>query len=158
MKKEITFLVQGSAAEPYEVRFVNRGNGNLSAYCNCIAGQNGLYCKHRFGILRGDQKGVVKGKKYIPTIQEWATGSDIEKAIILSDKAEIKMKAADKTYKNALKDFEHNHEALLEKDTSNRRTMIENSRIQIINSLDEKAKTKALHNHSKKNIARSMMD
>lgn len=34
---EIVFAVKGSAAEPYEVRFVKRSETNLSAYCTCPA-------------------------------------------------------------------------------------------------------------------------
>jgi len=36
---KVFFLVQGSAAEPYEVVFKLRDDNNLSAYCTCQAGQ-----------------------------------------------------------------------------------------------------------------------
>lgn len=151
-KKEIVFQVKGSAPKPYTVRFINRGGGNLSAYCDCPAGQNGLYCKHRFSILRGDPKGVIKGKDSIPTVREWAKGSDIERTINLADAAEARMKEAEKIYKQALKEFEHQHEELLERDTPNRRTKIEKARLKVIESLDAKAETKAAYNYSKKKL------
>lgn len=56
------FLVQGSALEPYKVTFKKVG-GNLSAYCTCPAGENGMYCKHRFNILEGSTKGIVSGNE-----------------------------------------------------------------------------------------------
>jgi uncharacterized Zn finger protein len=49
-----SFLVQGSAAEPYKVIFKLRDDKNLSAYCTCQAGQKGTHCKHRINILRGE--------------------------------------------------------------------------------------------------------
>jgi hypothetical protein len=75
------FLVQGSASEPYKVTFKKSGN-NLSAYCTCPAGENGMYCKHRFNILGGSTKGVVSSN--LPDVQvvtSWLLGTDIEAAI-----------------------------------------------------------------------------
>jgi len=48
----VSFSVQGSAPEPYHVLF-RRNGANLSAYCTCPAGENGMYCKHRIRILQG---------------------------------------------------------------------------------------------------------
>ena len=79
---EVRFHVQGSAAEPYVVTFRDRGNGNLSAYCTCPAGQNGQYCKHRFAILAGETKGIVSGNEgEVSLVVEWLAGSDIEAAL-----------------------------------------------------------------------------
>ncbi len=89
MNKEITFLVQGSAADPYEVRFVNRGNGNLSAYCTCMAGQKGTFCKHRLNILKGEPRAILKGNlEDVETIASWLPGTDVETAIKNVEKAE----------------------------------------------------------------------
>ena len=79
---EIIFLVQGSAADPYEVRFVNRGNGNLSAYCTCKAGQKGSYCKHRINILKGETRGIVEGSlDSVEMVVSWLPGTDVETAL-----------------------------------------------------------------------------
>jgi hypothetical protein len=78
----IRFLVQGSAATPYEVEFVKRSETNISAYCTCPAGQNGMYCKHRFSIIEGKTKGIVSDNlEDVQTVKSWLSGSDIEAAI-----------------------------------------------------------------------------
>lgn len=81
--QEITFKVQGSAAEPYGVVFVKRSDTNLSAYCSCPAGKNGQYCKHRFNILDGATKGIVSDNlDDVKVVQSWLQGTDIEVALI----------------------------------------------------------------------------
>ncbi len=91
----IEFLVQGSADEPYKVRFIKQGD-NLSAYCTCPAGQNGMYCKHRFRILEGSTKGIVSSNPAeAATVQSWLQGTDVEGAMckvkqIESEAAEVK--------------------------------------------------------------------
>lgn len=109
---EIRFKVQGSAAEPYDVVFIQRGLGNLSAYCSCPAGVNGQYCKHRFGILEGSVKGVVSGNESeVEVVASWLPGTDVEAAmkqvaVIEKEAAEIKKKlsAAKKEVARAMRD------------------------------------------------------
>ena len=80
-ENEISFYVKGSAEEPYKVIFVQRSENNLSAYCSCIAGENGMYCKHRFNILDGKSDAIVSDNiDDITIIQKWYSGSDIELA------------------------------------------------------------------------------
>jgi len=80
--KEIAFQVQGSAAEPYGVVFVRRSPTNLSAYCSCPAGENGLYCKHRFAILDGITKHIVShNAEEVKIVRSWLQGTDVEKAL-----------------------------------------------------------------------------
>ena len=76
----ISFLVKGSSPDPYEVTFSKVGR-NISAYCNCRAGQNGQHCKHRLGILAGSAINVI-GENYneIAKVASWLPGSDIEEA------------------------------------------------------------------------------
>jgi uncharacterized Zn finger protein len=77
----LSFLVQGSAPEPYVVTFPRRGD-NLTARCTCPAGTVGQYCKHRFAILAGDQHGVVSPNVGdIARVQEWLNGTDVEQAL-----------------------------------------------------------------------------
>lgn len=81
--QEITFEVQGSAAEPYVVVFVRRSDTNLSAYCSCPAGKNGQYCKHRFNIIDGITKGIVSDNlDDVKVVQSWLLGTDVEAALI----------------------------------------------------------------------------
>lgn len=83
MTQAISFKIQGSAAEPYTVTFEKRSPTGLSAYCTCPAGENGLYCKHRFNILDGETKGVVSGNRDdVKIIQAWLVGTDVERSII----------------------------------------------------------------------------
>jgi uncharacterized Zn finger protein len=87
--KEISFEVQGSAAEPYSVVFAKWSNTNLSAYCSCPAGENGQYCKHRFNILDGETKGIVSGNlDDVKIVQSWLTGTDVEQALMKMRKLE----------------------------------------------------------------------
>ena len=81
MMETITFMVQGSAAEPYRVTF-KKNDSNLSAYCTCPAGENGMYCKHRFRILSGETKGIVSGNENaVASAVTWLSGTDVEQAI-----------------------------------------------------------------------------
>jgi uncharacterized Zn finger protein len=103
--EEISFLVLGSAEEPYRVDFVKRSNTSLSAYCTCPAGENGQYCKHRFSILDGINKGIVSNNQdQVLTIQSWLSGTELEAAIIimkeLNAEAERIKKALTKAKKN----------------------------------------------------------
>ena len=81
MQEKIEFLVQGSASEPYQVKFYKE-NDNLTAICNCPAGKNGQYCKHRFLILSNDSKGIVSDNlSDVKKVASWLKGSDVEKAM-----------------------------------------------------------------------------
>ena len=80
-ESEISFYVKGSSEEPYLVIFVKRSENNLSAYCSCPAGENGMYCKHRFNILDGKSDAIVSDNiDDVTIIQKWYSGSDIELA------------------------------------------------------------------------------
>jgi hypothetical protein len=79
--EEISFLVQGSAEEPYRVTFRKSGN-NLSAYCTCPAGENGQYCKHRINILCGITNRIVSpNEAKIQIVTSWLPGTDVEVAL-----------------------------------------------------------------------------
>ena len=56
--ERIEFLVEGSSGNEYKVVF-EIDEGVAHAYCDCQAGQNGLYCKHRIEILGGDVSYLV---------------------------------------------------------------------------------------------------
>lgn len=96
--KQIEFNVQGSSPEPYNVIFRKDGN-NLTALCNCPAGMNRLYCKHRFNILKGITDGVVsKNIEQINIVESWLPGTDINDAL-----QEIKI--AEKNFDEAKKNL-----------------------------------------------------
>jgi uncharacterized Zn finger protein len=79
--EKIIFLVQGSAKDPYKVTFQKHGN-NMSAYCTCPAGENGLYCKHCINILCGNTRSIISNNEAeIKTIALWLQGTDIEVAL-----------------------------------------------------------------------------
>jgi hypothetical protein len=80
--KEIKFKVQGSASEPYDVVFIKRDDGIISAYCSCPAGQNDQYCKHRFNILTGKMDGIVSTNlETVNVVASWLSGTDVETAL-----------------------------------------------------------------------------
>lgn len=78
---EIKFFVQGSAPEPYLVVF-RKSENNLTALCNCPAGEYGMYCKHRIRILAGSDEGIVSENiKDVEIVKNWVKGSDVEKVL-----------------------------------------------------------------------------
>jgi hypothetical protein len=94
--EKIKFLVQGSSEEPYEITFTKSGN-NLTALCTCPAGQNGMYCKHRFRILSGSIEGIIsKNLDEVSQVNSWLSGSDIEEAINELAEAEMELLNAKK--------------------------------------------------------------
>jgi uncharacterized Zn finger protein len=103
MAERISFLVQGSALQPYHVVFTKEAD-NLNAICNCPAGLNGQYCKHRFSILAGDASAVVSSNvEDVETVKKWMAGSDIEEAMSELAEAEHHMDVAKKRVAKAKK-------------------------------------------------------
>jgi uncharacterized Zn finger protein len=98
------FLVQGSASEPYRVSFRRRGVKNLSAYCTCPAGENGMSCKHRVRILRGLLDGIVsKNIADVTTVAGWLAGTDVEAALNSIDTLEREAERIKKALSSAKK-------------------------------------------------------
>jgi uncharacterized Zn finger protein len=78
---ELTFLVKGSAATPYEVIFIKDGS-SLTAICSCPAGQYGNFCKHRISILEGSSAGIAsENAGEVPRVVAWLAGTDVESAL-----------------------------------------------------------------------------
>ncbi|MCH6259188.1 hypothetical protein MLD52_21705 [Puniceicoccaceae bacterium K14] len=103
---EIKFLVQGSAPEPYTIRFVRRSERNLSAYCNCPAGDKGQICKHRTRILNGLTTDIVSDNTdQVVTVVDWVKGSDVEAAQGDVEIAKRKLEEAQKELKAKKKAF-----------------------------------------------------
>lgn len=84
--EQLSFLVAGSAPEPYEVTFI-RTSAGMKATCTCLAAAAGTHCKHRVDILLGTSKSISSGNAHdMATAQAWLPGSPIDKA--LTDVAE----------------------------------------------------------------------
>lgn len=92
--ERIQFLVQGSAAKPYEVTFVKTGK-ELAAFCTCQAGKNGLSCKHRLNILDGSQNNIVSDNPHeVAKVQTWVPGTSIQREIRNVKISQARVKAA----------------------------------------------------------------
>ncbi|MBV1863985.1 MAG: hypothetical protein KUG74_06055 [Rhodobacteraceae bacterium] len=93
------FVVQGSAVEPYVVIISREGN-NLTASCDCPAGNKKQYCKHRFELFKGSSKGLVGGDlDKVSEIPELLNGTDVEAEIMAlnileGELAEVKKKVS----------------------------------------------------------------
>lgn len=105
----ITFYLQGSAAEPYEI-VIGRSDGVPFALCSCPAGENGQHCKHRVGILLGEAA-LCEGLNSddVASARAWLPGTALEVALLevvaqeaLVAKAQADLKAAKKRLANAM--------------------------------------------------------
>jgi hypothetical protein len=102
---ELIFQVQGSSEEPYRVQFVKKSETQLSAFCNCQAGENGQYCKHRFQILDGITKGIVsENLDQVPIVQNWLKGTLLEEALQRVGEIEFEVSKLKKVLSNSKKD------------------------------------------------------
>ena len=78
----VTFQVQGSAEQPYDVTVSFDPPANLTATCTCPAGVMHQYCKHRFSVLSGDLTDIVSpNADQVAAVCEWIKGSDVERAM-----------------------------------------------------------------------------
>lgn len=99
----IEFLVQGSAPEPYQVKFARSGS-NVTAFCSCPAGEMGTYCKHRFAILGGVADAVVSENfGQVSMIASWLPGSNLAERLAEIDAATREVERAKKAEAQAKK-------------------------------------------------------
>lgn len=78
--ERIEFLVEGSRGDAYSVTFHIDGP-KVTAFCTCQAGENGQYCKHRFGIMDGDITNLLsKNDHDVLRLKELMKGSELEVA------------------------------------------------------------------------------
>jgi len=104
--EEVVFAVQGSAPDPYEVRFTRRDGGNMTATCSCPAGVVGQYCKHRFNLMAGSTEGVVsQNVEQVPLVRKWLAGTDVEAAMDRLAEAELQMADAKRLVSKAKKEL-----------------------------------------------------
>lgn len=99
--KELSFTVEGSRGDLYSVTFVRSGN-NLNCFCSCQAGQNGLYCKHRFALMEGDVTDLVsENEDDVGLLKQMLVGTDVEAAYAIVRDAEISYEKAKQTLSDA---------------------------------------------------------
>ena len=100
---KISFKVQGSEPEPYDVTFTKE-DPNLFCTCTCKAGIMGTYCKHRIRILVGDSEGITsENLNEVEIVASWLPGTQLANAIIEFQKTEAELAVADKKCKKAKK-------------------------------------------------------
>ena len=103
--KEISYQVQGSSSEPYNITIKLDGI-NLSFRCDCPAGKMGSHCKHWMGVFEGKkQKYINLNESQIEEIQSWLPGSDIEEIWKELNVLREKEKEIIKERKSVLKKF-----------------------------------------------------
>lgn len=94
MEFELSFLIQGSQLEPYQIKFSRKGS-HLRAICTCPAGVMGQICKHRLALLRGDATGLVSGNESdLHQMPDFFLGSDVEDALKKLSSAEAALESA----------------------------------------------------------------
>lgn len=98
-RSEISFLVKGSKPEPYTVTF-KFDDKSFIAICTCPAGEEGMHCKHRLGILSGDLSNILKvNKEEVAQLMESYSKSELK---ILLDMLEVNEKEIDRLKKDSL--------------------------------------------------------
>lgn len=76
----LEFVIEGSKGDHYLVTFEKQG-GSLHAFCSCPAGENGLYCKHRFGLMDGSTARLLSGNpEDVERLKELMQGTELEAA------------------------------------------------------------------------------
>ena len=76
--KKISYQVQGSAKEPYNITIALDGT-NISCVCDCPAGLKGSHCKHWMLVFEGGkQKYIGLDENQIAEIQSWLPGSNLD--------------------------------------------------------------------------------
>ena len=77
----IIVYMQGSSAEPYRVT-IQHDPGLFRAYCTCLAGVNGQFCKHRGSLMVGSMKNVCGGDvELVPSIPRLLSGTKVLEAL-----------------------------------------------------------------------------
>lgn len=102
---EISFHIQGSSTEPYNVIF-SKHTIAISATCTCKAGLFGQYCKHRMNILQGSSEGIVSVTGgTIDDVLSWLPGSSLAAAMADLSELEEKLEIAKKLVSQGKKDL-----------------------------------------------------
>lgn len=88
------FVVRSkSSGNEYTVQVFPTSDGPVIT-CDCPAGENGQYCKHRFSLISGDESEVVKSDAPVTEIAALVRGSRLEEAIAAMHRQETVVKKA----------------------------------------------------------------
>lgn len=78
--ERLEFVVLGSQGDEYRITF-ERNEMNLNVFCTCAAGENRLYCKHRFALMNGEYERVIVGDEVkLARVKAVMQGTDLEQA------------------------------------------------------------------------------
>ena len=104
MAEQFSFEVASSSTgEIYHVG-VTRDGTNLTCTCTCPAGQKRTACKHRLGILKGNDEGITGGDiESIQRMPRLLGGTDVEKAMSTLSDLELEMAELKKKVQEAKK-------------------------------------------------------
>lgn len=103
--ERVRFIVEGSKGDQYAVVFEREGQ-NINAFCTCQAGQNGLYCKHRFALMDGDVSYLLSDNTQdVEKLRYMLVGTDVEAAYKKVLQAEELYQMAKKTLGDAKRDL-----------------------------------------------------
>lgn len=90
----MNFVVRSkSSGNEYNVQVYSTEDGPVIT-CDCPAGENGQYCKHRFALISGDEREVVEADAQVSEIAALVAGSRLEAAIDAMHKQEAVVKKA----------------------------------------------------------------
>jgi hypothetical protein len=92
-------VYSSDGASTYSV--VVEWNGkDLSVVCNCKAGSMGDWCRHKGGILNGEEA-ILAAKDDLTDVLQWVKASPVHAAMFSIQAAEIQQKEADAAFKKA---------------------------------------------------------
>ena len=101
--ERLKFLMSGSEGDEYAVSFEISGS-NANAFCTCMAGSNGQYCKHRFAIMDGDVSRLLSDNTAdVVRLKTLMQGTDLEAAYERVLKASTVLDTAKKEFDAAKK-------------------------------------------------------
>lgn len=84
--------IKGSSDNDYDV-VIKLDGTNLTASCNCKAGEVGQYCKHRISVLSGDFSNIIDGKtEELESIVNQVKNTDVGKALAEVEAIELEIK------------------------------------------------------------------
>jgi hypothetical protein len=103
MKEQLKFQITGSQGDIYTI-FASKTDNNMTILCNCTAGINGQYCKHRLSLLDGDITNLSSDNSDdVQLLKEMFLGTDVERNLILVKALEIQYEDLKKKLSNSKK-------------------------------------------------------
>lgn len=105
MRMSFTVCSKSSGNE-YNIEFVEK-KGVITLICDCPAGENGMYCKHRFALIDGKDDEVLRSSHSVADLAKAIEGTRLSEEIDLMHADEKTLKEAratlQKTKKNVAK-------------------------------------------------------